>query len=248
MIRHTVLVPLILIALWWVSVMAGIANPLFLPSPLEVFKTLGTLIVTNQVTNDVGLTLGRTITGFLISSVIGIVFGLLIGFDRRVYNYFEFIIDFLRSIPATALFPLFILFFGVGDLAKVTVVVFSCSLIVLINTAYGVINSRKTRLVMIQMYGASPLQKFTKVVLPEALPQIFVGLRTAVSIALILVVVTEMFIGTTVGLGFRIYNAQMVYRTAEMYAAILLTGILGYVLNKFFSVLERKLIHWGGKY
>lgn len=247
MIRHTILVPLLLVALWWVAVLAGVANPLFLPSPIDVFKTLGVIVAKNQVTMDILVTLARTIVGFAISTLIGMLIGLIVGIDRRIYNYFEFIIDFLRSIPATALFPLLILFFGVGDVAKVTAVVFSCSLILVINTAYGVMNSRKTRLLMIQMYGATRYQRFTKVILPEALPQIFVGLRTAVSIALILIVVTEMFIGTTVGLGYRIYNAQLVYRMPEMYAAILLTGILGYVLNQCFAIAERKLIHWGGK-
>lgn len=245
--RHAVIVPMSLIFIWWMAVLLGVANPLFLPSPAEVFKTLSVMVYKNQITSDIILTLGRTVVGFLISSVIGIILGLLIGINRRVYSYFEFIIDFLRSIPATALFPLFILFFGVGDFAKIMVVVFSCSLIVLINTAYGVLNSRKTRRVMVKMYGATPYQIFKKVVLPEALPQIFVGLRTAVSIALILVVVTEMFIGTTVGLGYRIYNAQMVYRTSEMYAAILLTGLIGYLLNKVFAAIEIKLIHWRGK-
>lgn len=248
MVRHTVLVPLLFIALWWIAVAAGVANALFLPSPFEVFKTLVVLLAKNQLTMDIFVTLARTVVGFSISALIGVVFGLLLGIDQRVYSYFEFAIDFMRSIPATALFPLFILFFGVGDIAKVTVVVFSCSLIILINTAYGVMNSRKTRLLMIQMYGATRYQRFTKVILPEALPQIFVGLRTAVSIALILVVVTEMFIGTTVGLGYRIYNAQLIYRTPEMYAAILLTGMIGYGLNQCFNLAEKRLVHWGGKH
>ena len=247
MIRRAALVPLVLIFFWWMVVFAGVANPLFLPSPVDVFKTFGVMLVKNQFTIDALMTLGRTIAGFALSTVIGIGLGLILGIDRRVYGYFEFIIDFLRSVPATALFPLFILFFGVGDFAKVTVVVFSCSLIILINTAYGVINSKKTRLLMVSMYGATRYQRFIKVVLPEALPQIFVGLRTAVSIALILVVVTEMFIGTTIGLGYRIYNAQLVYRTPEMYALILLTGIIGYALNQCFALIEKQLIHWGGR-
>ena len=247
MIRYTIFVPFLVAVMWWIVVLAGIANPLFLPSPIDVFKTLGIIVAKNQINIDILVTMARTIAGFTISTFIGMLVGLILGIDRRVYNYFEFIIDFMRSIPATALFPLFILFFGVGDVAKVTVVAFSCSLIILINTAYGVMNSQKTRLLMVQMYGATRYQRFTKVILPEALPQIFVGLRTAVSIALILVVVTEMFIGTTVGLGYRIYNAQLVYRTPEMYAAILLTGILGYALNQCFVLAEKKLVHWGGK-
>jgi NitT/TauT family transport system permease protein len=97
------------------------------------------------------------------------------------------------------------------------------------------------------MYGATNYQQFTKVILPETLPQVFVGLRTAVSIALILVVVTEMFIGTTLGLGYRIYNDQLMYKTSEMYALILLVGIIGYVLNQCFALAEKKLVHWGGK-
>lgn len=246
MIKHAIIVPISLIFIWWIVALLNLVNPLFLPSPIEVFKTLGEMIYKNEVTSDIILTIGRTIIGFMISSIIGITIGLLIGISRRVYSYFEFIIDFLRSIPATALFPLFILFFGVGNFAKIMVVVFSCSLIILINTAYGVLNSHKTRRLMVKIYGATRCQIFRKVIFPEALPQIFVGLRTAVSIALILVVVTEMFIGTTVGLGFRIYNAQLVYRTSEMYAIILLTGLVGYFLNKIFAIIEKKLVHWKG--
>lgn len=246
MIRRYLLVPALLVLLWWVAVAAGLTNELFLPSPVAVARSLVTLMLGNQFTADILATLFRTAVGFLISAVLGVAVGLALGADRRIYNHFEFVIDFFRSIPATALFPLFILFFGVGDAGKVAVVIFSCSLIVLINTAYGAMNSRKTRLMMARIFGASPLQRFAKIVFPEALPQIFVGFRTAISIALILVVVTEMFIGTTQGLGFRIYNAQLMYRTPEMYAAILLTGMLGYALNQCFGLLERRLIHWKG--
>jgi len=247
MIRRYLLVPACFISLWWIVSLIGFANPLFLPSPVAVMKKFWELIFQNKINNDILATMTRTIIGFSLSAILGVFLGLLLGINRKVYDHFEVGIDFLRSIPATALFPLFILFFGVGDLAKITVVMFSCSLIILINTAYGVINSQETRRLMSKIFGASRTQQFVKVIFPEALPQIFVGFRTAVSIALILVVVTEMFMGTTKGLGFRIYNAQLMYRTTEMYSAIILTGLIGYGLNQCFVFFEHKIIHWGGK-
>ena len=94
--RHAVIVPMSLIFIWWMAVLLGVSNPLFLPSPAEVFKTLSVMIYKNQVTSDIILTLGRTVVGFLISSIVGIILGLLIGINRRVYSYFEFIIDFFK--------------------------------------------------------------------------------------------------------------------------------------------------------
>jgi NitT/TauT family transport system permease protein len=88
---------------------------------------------------------------------------------------------------------------------------------------------------------------FRKVIFSEALPQIFSGLRVAISLSLIIVIVTEMFIGTNAGLGKRIIDAQLVYQTASMYAAILMTGLIGFVLNKAMMALENKVVHWKGK-
>jgi ABC-type nitrate/sulfonate/bicarbonate transport system permease component len=136
------------------------------------------------------------------------------------------------------------LVFGVGDASKIAIVAFSCFFVVLINSIYGVWNAPKTRILMARTFRANQFQIFGKIVFFDALPQIFAGLRNALSIALILTVVTEMFIGTKSGLGFLIFNAKIAYDTPTMYAIIILLGILGYTMNMGLLFIEKRLIHW----
>jgi len=92
--------------------------------------------------------------------------------------------------------------------------------------------------------GASRWNVFWKIVVPESAPGIFAGLRVALSLSFVLIIVTEMFIGTTVGLGYQIMNAQMVYRIPEMYAGIVLAGVIGYLANALMLIIQQKLLHW----
>jgi len=137
--------------------------------------------------------------------------------------------------------------FGIGDAAKIATTVFGCSLVMAINACYGVMQSKKTRKIIAQLMEATRFEIFRKVTLMDALPQIFVGMRTSLSLAVVIIVVTEMFVGCRVGLGHRIYEAQLTFRTAEMYSSIMVTGILGYIINKGFVIVEAHVIHWSGK-
>ncbi len=151
------------------------------------------------------------------------------------------------TLPALAIFPLLMFFFGIGNTAKIATTVFSCSLIVVVNSIYGVTNSKKTRQIVATLMEANPREIFLKVILMDALPQVFIGMRTSLSLAVVVIVVTEMFIGTTWGIGHRIFEAQLTYRVPEMYASIIIAGLLGYGLNKGFVVIEKHVIHWSGK-
>ncbi len=237
----------ILLVIWFMLSASDLINKLFLPTPLEVAGKLSNLIATGEILPDIIATLYRTIIGFLIGCAIGISIGLVMGYYEKIYNSLEFIVDFFRSVPATALFPLFLLFFGIGDEAKIAVVVFASSLIIIVNTMYGVRNRSQIRTAFAKTLKLGKFDLFKKVILPDSMPHIFAGLRIAVSISLILAVVTEMFIGTSIGLGRRIMDAQLVYRIPEMYAAIILTGTIGYLINWFVLFIERKKIHWSGK-
>lgn len=236
-----------LIAIWIVITSFHLVNPLFLPSPWKVIVTLFQLFSTGAIEADILKTLYRMILGFGLGAIIGIPIGLLMGKSEKVYHSLEFLVDFFRSIPVTALFPLFLVVFGIGDVAKFSIVAWSSCLIILINTMYGVKNSKKTRTMVAQTMGANNFEVFTKVVFFEAVPHIVAGLRTALSLALIVVVVTEMFMGTELGIGQRIFNASITYRISEMYSAIIIAGLLGFLLNKFFVIVETHLVHWGGK-
>ena len=115
------------------------------------------------------------------------------------------------------------------------------------NSAYGVINARKQRMMAAKVMGATRWQIFRDVLVWESLQPSFVGLRSAVSMALVIVIVAEMFIGSDTGLGHRIIDAQQILNVKTMYAAILAAGALGYALNILFLVLERRIVHWSGR-
>jgi NitT/TauT family transport system permease protein len=118
--------------------------------------------------------------------------------------------------------------------------------VVLVNTAYGARQVKTARILSAQVIGASRWDIFWKIIIPESAPGIFAGLRVALSMSFVLIIVTEMFIGTTVGLGHQILDSQMVYRIPDMYAGIVLTGIVGYVANRILLAIEKNALHWVG--
>ncbi|QZZ18984.1 ABC transporter permease subunit [Leptothermofonsia sichuanensis E412] len=196
---------------------------------------------------DFMATVVRTFEAFLIAAVIGVPLGVALGSSEKLYRSVEFLIDFFRSTPASALIPMFILFFGVSDISKVIIAAFSAFLLIVFNSAYGVINAKRSRILAARVMGANRWQIFKDVLLLESLPQTFIGLRSGISIALVIVIVAEMFIGTEQGLGKRIIDAQQILNVQDMYASILITGFLGYFLNALFLLLEKRLVHWSGK-
>ena len=235
------------IVLWWFITWIELVDPVLLPTPQASAKAIWDGVVGGNLIVDSLITIRRTLLAFGIAVLVCVPLGLMLGSSVRLYRSFEFVIDFFRSTPASALFPLFLVILGVGESTKIAVAAFGAGLLILFNTAYGVMNARKTRQAAARVMGASPLRVMTGVTLLESLPQTFVGMRSGVSFALVIVIVAEMFIGSTDGLGQRVINAQMIFNMPEMYATIFSAGALGYVLNLVFILIERRFIHWGGK-
>ncbi len=239
--------PVVLFIVWDIVVRAGLIRPILLPPPLATLETLITGLMGGPLLIDFLVTVWRTVQAFVIAAVIGVPLGVLLGSNEKAYRSVEFLIDFFRSTPSSALIPLFLLIFGVNDINKVAIAAFGAFLIVIFNSAYGVINARKQRVMAAKVMGASRWQIFKDVLVWESLQPTFVGLRSAVSMALVIVIVAEMFIGSDNGLGHRIIDAQQVLNVKTMYAAILAAGALGYALNVLFLVAERKIVHWSGR-
>jgi NitT/TauT family transport system permease protein len=235
------------VVLWWLVYRTGWIDPVLLPSPRDSFKAIWDGFVGGTLVRDFLITVRRTLLAFAIAVAVAVPLGIVLGSSQRLYSSVEFVIDFFRSTPASALFPLFLVILGVGEGTKVAVAAFGAALLILFNTAYGVMNARKTRQAAARVMGASPARVMLDVTLLESLPQTFVGMRAGVSFALVIVIVAEMFIGSTDGLGQRVINAQMIFNMPEMYATIFAAGALGYGLNVLFIVIERKFVHWGGK-
>jgi NitT/TauT family transport system permease protein len=182
-----------------------------------------------------------------LATLLGVPIGIFLGAKESIYRSLEFVIDFFRSTPATAMFPLFLLLFGLGDVAKIAIAAFAAWLVILFNVAYGVMNARQTRMLAAKSMGASNLRIFCDVIFFETLPQTFVGLRTTVSIALVVIIVAEMFIGAVDGMGHRIIDAQISYQLTDMYGSILVAGAMGYGLNLALLILEKRIVHWSGR-
>ena len=239
--------PLVLFVIWDLVVRAGLIKPILLPTPWATLGALFSGLAGGPLLTDFAVTVMRTLEAFLIAAVVGVPLGVLLGSNEKAYRSVEFLIDFFRSTPSSALIPLFLLIFGVSDINKVAIAAFGALLIVVFNSAYGVINARKQRVMAAKVMGASRWQIFKDVLIWESLQPSFVGLRSAVSMALVIVIVAEMFIGSDNGLGHRIIDAQQVLNVKSMYAAILAAGALGYALNVLFLLAERRIVHWSGR-
>lgn len=239
--------PVVLFVIWDLVVRYKLISPILLPSPSATLTVLFTGMAGGELLKDFAYTLARTLEAFAIAGVIGVPLGVLLGSNERAYRSVEFVIDFFRSTPSSALIPLFLMIFGVSDINKVAIAAFGALLIVLFNSAYGVINARKQRVMAAKVMGATRWQIFKDVLVWESLQPTFVGLRSAVSMSLVIVIVAEMFIGSERGLGHRIIDSQQVMNVRDMYASILSAGALGYALNVVFLVLEKRIVHWSGR-
>ncbi len=235
------------IALWYLAVVVEVVDPVLLPDPVDAARAVWNGMTGGSLLDDFLRTVERTTYSIVIAAVIAIPLGILLGSSERLYRSVEFVIDFFRSTPASAMFPLFLVVFGVGDETKILVASFGASLVILFNVSYGVMNARKTRILAARVMGAPRLRVLTDVVLLESLPQTFVGLRNGVSLALVIVIVAEMFIGSVDGLGNQVINAQMLFEMPEMYAAIFVAGALGYGFNLLFLTIEKRFVHWAGR-
>ena len=239
--------PVLLLLVWDLVVRFGLVKAILLPSPIDTVSALLSGMAGGPLLSDFGVTLWRTVQAFMIAGAVGVPLGIALGSNEKAYRSVEFLIDFFRSTPSSALIPLFMMIFGVSDINKVAIAAFGAFLIVVFNSAYGVMNARKQRVMAAKVMGASRWQVFKDVLVWESLQPTFVGLRSAVSMALVIVIVAEMFIGADSGLGNLIINTQQVMRVKDMYAAILSAGVMGYALNVLFLVAEKKIVHWSGR-
>lgn len=246
-IKKNLIVLFTLLLLWYIISFFKLISTIYLPHIFDVISSLNYLLFTSEGLLNIYETLKRTIISFLIGLFIGIFFGLIFGMFKNLYEYFEGIINFFRSVPATAMFPLFMVFFGFGNLVKIMMGIWASSFVLLINTLQGVWNAKKNRIIMAKIKNASKFQILKKIIFYESLPYIFAGMRIAISWNLIVIIVAEMFIGTNKGIGKFIYDSSVMLKTENVIAGIIVIGTIGIILNSIILFIENKLIHWKGQ-
>jgi ABC-type nitrate/sulfonate/bicarbonate transport system permease component len=236
-----VAVPLAVIALVWAW--TNSTDVYYFPPLGDVLEAFADTWLFERVSSDVVPSLVRLAAGFAIAVVLGIAGGVVLGRSRVLRRVASPVIEFLRAIPPPALIPFAILILGVDDDAKIFLIALVCLWPILLNAIDGVSGVEPTLVETSRSYRIGRLDELRLVVLPAAAPQIFAGMRTSLSLALILMVISEM-VASDNGIGYFVLQAQRSFAITEMWSGIVLLGLLGYVLNLLFSLVERRILAW----
>lgn len=237
------LIVLLFFALWEILPDVGLINPVLLTPASKVFKTLGVLLFSGELMVHLTVSLKRILFGLGLAIVLGCPLGLAMGWFKDFEKTIDAPLQAGRQVSALALFPVFILFFGIGEVSKIIIIFWASVWPVLLNTIGGVKHIEPLLIKSARSMNASGLRLFRKVVLPAAAPSIFTGVRLGAAYAFMVLVAAEM-VGANSGLGFLVLNSQEVFKIPEMYAAILALALFGLTFNNLLLFFERRATRW----
>jgi ABC-type nitrate/sulfonate/bicarbonate transport system permease component len=236
-----VAVPVALLAAY--ALWSARAESFYFPPLTRVAERFSELWLFARVPTDVLPSLGRLGSGYVLSVVVGVTAGLALGWSRLTHQAVKPFVEFLRALPSVALIPFGLLVFGTGDTYKIFIIVLGSVWPILLNTIDGVRGVNPGLLEMAHAYNVGSWARLRRIVLPAAMPRIVAGMRTGMAIAIILMVVSEM-VASTNGIGYFVLESQRRFAIADMWAGIVLLGIIGYVANFAFIQAERRVLHW----
>ena len=235
---------------WLIVGELQLVSPIFLPSPVEVYLTARDLIVDGyrnvSLLQHVAVSIGRALLAFAVAIVTGIPIGLLMGMSPAVNAILDPFVQFLRPLPKLALIPLVIVWFGIGELSKFLLIYRSTLLTIIVASAAAVLSVPEGRIRAALSLGATQAQLFRHVILMNALPELFTGVRVAIGIGWTTLIAAEM-IASTSGIGWMVLNASSYLRTDVVMLGILILGTTGYLLDLSIVAAQRFFIHWIGK-
>lgn len=237
------LVVLAAFVLWEVAAQAGWIRSSILPSVSDILGGWADEFVNGSLGISLLVTLKHMAGGYVIGAVLGIVFGVAMGQSRLLWRLLEPLIEMARPVPTSALVPLLILFLGIDDPLKITVVALGAFFPVFINTYAGVTSVSKTLRDTGRTFGISGAEATLRIVLPAAAPIIFVGLRYALSVSLVIALVAEMIAGSD-GMGYFVIRAQQNLSVVQLFIGVFTLALLGYALNFIFLWIERLVLPW----
>jgi sulfonate transport system permease protein len=234
--------PIVVFVAWWT--LSADSTSLFFPPLRKILDSFAdTFFHDEGLRTDILPSVTHLVVGYAIAAVAGIGLGVLLALNRWAGDGANPLMHFLRALPAPALLPFAIVAIGIGSGMKIALIAFGATFPILVNTRDGVRGIDPTVVDTCEVYRLPLRWRLRAVIVPGALPQIFTGLRVGLQVALLLMVVSEM-VASTGGIGYLIIQSQQEFTTPKMWAGILLLGILGYVLNLLFGVVERRMLHW----
>jgi ABC-type nitrate/sulfonate/bicarbonate transport system permease component len=236
-----VALPVVLLALWWLA--SDDSTDVYWPPLRTILETFPDVWTAERLRTDALPSVLRLAAGYTTAAVAGVALGTVIGSYPRVRAVCEPVMEFLRAVPPPVLIPVIMLFAGIGDTMKVVVIASGCVWPILLNTVEGVRAVDSVMADTARSYGVTGAARLRHVVLRSASPQIFVGLRQALSIGIILMVISEMFAASS-GLGFTVVQFQRGFAIPDMWTGILVLGLLGFLLSVLFQLVERRVLGW----
>ncbi len=233
--------PIILFAAWWF--ISASSTDFYFPPLSRIVESLIDEWFGPRLADDVLPSLLRLTAGYVIAAVVAVTLGVLIGTYKRLRDLLEPVLEFFRAIPPPVIVPILMLIFGIENTMKIVVIAFGCMWPILLNTAEGVRAVDSVLSDTARTYRISGAARLRHLILPAASPQIFAGLRQGLSVAIILMVISELFAASD-GLGFAIVQAQRSFAIPEMWAGMLMLGLLGFLLSLLFRLVENRWLAW----
>jgi ABC-type nitrate/sulfonate/bicarbonate transport system permease component len=238
--------PVLVLCIWELASRLGWTNPILLPSPSQIFAALFALVASGAIAAPLAHTAGLFVVGYTLAALIGMAMGIAMATSRALYGLLEPLIEVVRPIPKPALVPVLFLFLGIGKATMVTLVVLAGVFPVLISTFQGVRGLDPVLLETARTFQISHARTIVSIILPASLPMILAGMRVALGLGLVLVILAEMLAGED-GIGFRILDLERSFQIRDMFAWIVVLVALGGALTKVFDIAERGLVPWRGR-
>lgn len=233
--------PIVLLAIWYA--VSARYDSFYFPPLSEILTASGQIWFWQGTIEDIVPSVTRLLLGFAIGTLVGIGLGILLGLWRTFEDAARPVLEFARATPGVALLPLVMLFLGVGDAMKITMIAIVSLWPVLLNTIDAVRSVEPVQLQVSRSFHLNGWTRLWYILLPSAAPQVFAGARTALAISVIAMVFTEM-VGSPGGIGYFILNAQRQFQTVDMWSGILALGVVGYLLNNLFRLVEARVLLW----
>lgn len=234
-----------LVLIWYLVSATGIFSAYVLPGPVKVWNTLLSMASSGELIKHLLTSLARVLIGFGISFALAFALGVLTGLCPKASPYYAHILEFMRHVPPMSLIPLLILWFGIGETSKIIVIVLTSFFPIFLNTNAGLAQCDKKLIEVGEILGMGKVERFFKIMLPSALPNVLVGMRIGLGYSWRAIVGAEM-IAAASGLGYMILDAQAMSRSDKVLVGIFLIGAIGYITDALFGLFIKKITPGGG--
>jgi ABC-type nitrate/sulfonate/bicarbonate transport system permease component len=225
----------------WQVLSTFIFNPFLIPPPLEVIRTAIPMVMSGEIFADVAISMTRVLVGFVSGSLIGIVLGVLLGRIRILHDLLDPIMELLRYLSPTAMIPIAVIWFGIGEMSKYFLIFWGTFFIVLVNTTAGVWRAPIARQRAAECLGANRLEIFVMVVIPSAVPYIVTGMRVAMASSFMSIIPAEILAADS-GIGYLLQKSSLLLQTNRIFVALLTICILGFAVDRLFRLFVERVL------